>query len=187
MAGRRRSTRRAKEPPSGIADDVPDAVPEEVARTIVLRSLNQAPRTRRQLSDLLSKRLVPDDVAVAVLDRFVEVGLVNDLEFAQNWVRSRHKVRGLTRRVLRQELRQRGIDDGDIDIALEQITSDDEFRAAVDLTERKLRTMTRDDQSVQRRRLMGMLMRRGYGGSVATAAISEVLAGTEAASEDVWA
>lgn len=184
MAGRRGRVR-AQEPPDGVADEVPDAVPADVARTIVLRSLNQAPRTRKQLADLLAKRLVPDDVAVAVLDRFVEVGLINDRDYADNWVRSRHRVRGLTRRVLRQELRQRGVSDVDIESALEQIGEDDEFRAAMDLTERKLRGMGGYDESVQRRRLMGMLMRKGYGGSVATAAISEVLASTGSA-EETW-
>ena len=100
MAGRHRGTRAEVEPPAGIADDIPDAIPAEVARTIVLRSLNQAPRTRKQLADLLDKRLVSADVSNEVLDRFVEVGLFNDREFAENWVRSRHAVRGLTRRVL---------------------------------------------------------------------------------------
>lgn len=170
---------------AGVADEVPDAIPADVARTIVLRSLNQAARTRKQLADLLSKRLVPDDVANDVLDRFVEVGLIDDLGYAENWVRSRHSVRGISRKVLRQELRQRGVGDADIDIALEQIDDDDEFEAAVGLAERKLRAMSRFDESTQRKRLMGVLLRRGYGGAVATAVVNRVLS-AEAADEDVW-
>jgi len=82
------------------------------------------------LADLLDKRLVSADVSNEVLDRFVEVGLVNDREFAENWVRSRHAVRGLTRRVLRQELRQKGISDIDAEVALEQIDDASEHAAA---------------------------------------------------------
>ena len=185
MAGRQRGTRAEVEPPAGIADDIPDAIPAEVARTIVLRSLNQAPRTRKQLADLLDKRLVSADVSNEVLDRFVEVGLVNDREFAENWVRSRHAVRGLTRRVLRQELRQKGISDIDAEVALEQIDDASEHAAALELATRKLRSLSRYDQPAQRRRLMGVLMRRGYSGSVATAVVSEVLVG-DGCDEGVW-
>lgn len=185
MSGRRPSRGSVAEPPGGIADEIPDAIPADVARTIVLRSLNQAARTRKQLSDLLAKKLVPDEVAREVLDRFVEVGLIDDLAYAENWVRSRHSARGLSRKVLRQELRQRGVGDQDIDIALEQIDDADEFSAAVDLAERKLRTMSRYDESTQRKRLMGVLMRRGYSGAVAAAVVDRVLA-AEGAEEDAW-
>lgn len=186
MAGQRTGSRAAQEPPIDVALGVPEAVPAEVARTIVLRSLNQAARTRKQLADLLAKRLVSEDVASAVLDRFVEVGLIDDLAYAETWVRSRHSVRGLTRKVLRQELRQRGVCDSDIDVALEQIGDEDEFNAAVDLAQRKLRTMSRYDEEAQKRRLMGILMRRGYSGSVAASVVSQVLA-SEATAEDAWA
>ncbi|HAM22175.1 MAG TPA: recombination regulator RecX [Actinobacteria bacterium] len=185
MATRQRGVRPGPEPPAGIADDVPDAIPADVARTIVLRSLNQAPRTRKQLADLLEKRLVSTEVSGEVLDRFVEVGLVNDREFAENWVRSRHSVRGLTRRVLRQELRQKGISDIDADAALEQIDEESEYSAAVEFATRKLRSLSRYDEPAQRRRLMGMLMRRGYGGSVAASVVSQVLA-NEGCDDDVW-
>ena len=53
---------------------------------IVLRRLTMAPQTRAQLADDLRSRDVPDDVAERVLDRFSEVGLVDDEAFAQAWV-----------------------------------------------------------------------------------------------------
>ena len=141
----------------------------------MLRSLNQAPRTRKQLADLLERRHVSDHVSMEVLDRFVEVGLVDDREYAENWVRSRHAVRGLSRKVLRQELRLRGVSDIDIESALDQIDEAGEREAALALAERKLRTLSRYDEASQRRRLLGMLMRRGYDSSVAYAVVTEVM------------
>ncbi len=183
MAARKDGSRYADKPPTGITEDAPDAIPAEAARSIVLNSLNQAPRTRKQLADLLAKRMVSEDVSTAVLDRFVEVGLINDRDYAENWVRSRHAVRGLSRRVLRQELRQRGISDLDIECALEQIDDSSEYAAALYLAERKLRSLSRYDEVSQRRRLIGMLMRRGYSGSVAGAVLAQVMASDAAAME----
>ena len=54
-----------------------------MARTIVLRKLTAAPRTRAQLADDLRRRATcPDEVAEQVLDRFTEVGLIDDPAFA---------------------------------------------------------------------------------------------------------
>jgi regulatory protein len=88
------------EGPPGEMDD-----PESVARGICLRALTGAPKTRQQLADLLATRGVPDDAAEAVLDRYTEVGLIDDAAFARAWVSSRQAGRGLARRALSSELR----------------------------------------------------------------------------------
>ena len=94
----------------GEREDGPPADPVEVARLICLRQLEFAPRTRAQLAAVLSKRHVPDEAAEVVLDRFTEVGLVDDASYALAWVESRHRARGLARRALSVELRRRGVD-----------------------------------------------------------------------------
>jgi regulatory protein len=147
----------------------------EGARTIVLNSLNQAPRTRKQLEDLLTRRGVDEATGTAVLDRFVEVGLVDDTTFAENWVRSRHMNRGVGRPVLRQELRRKGVQDEVIQRALELVDEQAEYSAAAMLVNRKLNSMRHLDHATKVRRLSSMLMRRGYGPSVARAVVSEVL------------
>ena len=85
------------------------ADPEAVARGICLRALTGAPKTRQQLADLLANR-VPDEAAEAVLDRYVEVGLIDDAAYARAWVSSRQAGRGLARRALSAELRAKGVD-----------------------------------------------------------------------------
>ena len=86
--------------PGSLADLQDDADPEQVARTILLRRLSVAPRTRRELADDLRKRGIPDDVSARVLDRFEEVGLVDDTEFARMWAVSRQRTKGSARSVL---------------------------------------------------------------------------------------
>ena len=102
------------------------ADPEGVARTIVLDSLTGQARTRKELADKLAKREVPDEVATELLDRFTEVGLIDDSAYARQWVESRHRSRGLAPRALAQELRRKGVGDEEAKEALEQIDEDDQ-------------------------------------------------------------
>ena len=121
-------SRWAADPP-GDQDDSP-ADPEQVARTILLRRLEAAPRTRAELATTLRERNVPDDVAMRVLDRFEEVGLIDDRVFARMWVESRQRGRGLSGRALRSELHRKGVPAPVIDEALEQVDPEDELAAA---------------------------------------------------------
>jgi regulatory protein len=150
--------------------------PEAVARNLCLRALTGAPKTRQQLADLLAKRGVPEPAALAVLDRFGEVGLIDDAAFARAWVSSRQAGRGLARRALTSELRAKGIDPEVAAEAVQAVDDDDERAAARLLVERRLRGMTRLDRTTASRRLVGMLARKGYGGGLAAAVVREALA-----------
>ncbi|NEM08229.1 regulatory protein RecX [Geodermatophilus normandii] len=156
-----------------VADDPGD--PESVARAICLRALTGAARTRQQLADLLERRGIPEDAAAAVLDRFGEVGLVDDAAFARAWVTSRQAGRGLARRALRAELRAKGVDGEDAEQALAQVDDEDERASALHLVERRLRALHRVDRVTATRRLVGMLARKGYNGGLAAAVVREVL------------
>jgi regulatory protein len=148
-----------------------------VARAIVLRKLTAAPRTRAQLADHLAERAVPQDVATRVLDRFTEVGLVDDEAFASMWVRSRSQGRGLARRALASELRQRGVPDETAAIALEAVGPDDERTAATALVQRRLSSTRGLPRDTRIRRLTGMLARKGYSGGLAMAVVRDALDG----------
>ena len=157
----------------------PDADPAAVARAIVLRQLTNSPKSRLQLSRKLAERNVPEDVAEAVLDRFEEVRLVDDAEFADMWVRSRSQTRKLAKGALRRELADKGIEPETAASALEQLSDADEEAAARELVERKLRGFTGGEDRAERdkvtRRLASMLARKGYQPSLAFRVVGEVL------------
>jgi regulatory protein len=161
--------------PGSPADLQEDADPEQVARTILLRRLSAAPRTRSELRTDLLRRGVPEDVADRVLDRFAEVGLIDDAAYAQLWVDSRQRTRGSARGVLRQELRSKGVSDDDAAVALEGIDDDAERARAVQLVQVRMRSMQRLEPQVRVRRLVSMLMRRGYRQGTALSVVTEVL------------
>ncbi|HYO01989.1 MAG TPA: recombination regulator RecX [Mycobacterium sp.] len=152
---------------------------EEQARNLCLRLLTARARTRAQLAAQLTKRGYPDDVSVRVLDRLAEVGLVDDQDFAEQWVRSRHLNAGKGKRALAAELRTKGVDDEVIAEALADVDADAERVRAEQFVADKLRrerlTDHTDDVKVARR-LVGMLARRGYGQSMAFDVVKVALA-----------
>jgi regulatory protein len=154
-----------------------------VARTILLDQLAGRARSRKELADKLAQRNVPSELATRLLDRFEEVGLVDDAAFARSWVEGRHTARGLAPRALAQELRRKGVDDEVAREALELIDSDDQEEAARALVRKKLRSLTRFDDATRTRRLVGMLARKGYAPGMAYALVREEL-GAEAAEQD---
>ncbi|MDQ4045774.1 MAG: recombination regulator RecX [Actinomycetota bacterium] len=150
-----------------------------MARGIVLRQLTSSPKSRLQLERKLAERKVPEDVAAAVLDRFEEVKLVNDAEFAEMWVRSRSQTRKLAKGALRRELAEKGIDPETAASALGQLSDEDEEAAARHLVERRLRPgvdlTDRAERDKATRRLASMLARKGYQPSQAFRIVGEVL------------
>ncbi len=161
------------------------ADPEGVGRTILLDSLTGQARTRKELADKLATREVPDEVATELLDRFTEVGLIDDSAYARQWVESRHRSRGLAPRALAQELRRKGIGDEEAKEALEQIDDDDQRSAARALVEKKLRSMSGLDRQVATRRLAGLLARKGYAAGLAFSVVREVFAELDDGADDL--
>ena len=169
------------EPPDPANNPEPD--PESVARTICLQLLTQRARSRAELAERLRSRNVPDDVAGRVLDRFAEVGLVDDQAFAADFVQAKRAERGLAARELSRQLRAKGVGEEAIGSALADLDEQAERATARRLVERKLRSMSGLDTAVQIRRLAGLLARKGYSPSVAFQVVREVVG--EAANEHV--
>lgn len=151
----------------------------EAARQYCLRLLEGRPRTRTELADSMRRKGFEEAVIAEVLDRYAEVGLIDDQVFARAWVESRHRSRGLSKRSLAGELRRKGVDPEFVDAAVEQVTDDDEREAALALARRRYRSLAGQSDDVVLRRLVGMLARKGYGSGVAIPVVKQVLAEAE--------
>jgi regulatory protein len=152
---------------------------EEQARALCLRLLTARARTRAELAERLAKRGYSDEVSAGVLDRLADVGLVDDRDFAEQWVRSRHVNAGKGKRALVSELRTKGVDDEVITAALADVDSDAERERAERLVADKLRRerLTDDADEIKlTRRLVAMLARRGYEQSMAFDVVKVALA-----------
>jgi regulatory protein len=157
--------------------------PTEHAREICLRQLAVRPRTRAELATELRRRGVDDEVAREVLDRYDDVGMIDDEAFARAWVTSRHHGKGLARRALAGELRRKGVDAEAVGEALEELDPATEEATARALVARRLRIERTAAPDAVFRRLVGMLARKGYPAGLAIRVVKEALAAQAATAE----
>ena len=148
---------------------------EGSAQTIALNALSVRAKSRGELAAHLKRRGIPDDVAQLVLDRLQRSGLINDLDFARAWSTSRMSSKKISKRVLAQELRKKEVAADVIAIALDEISSDDEFEAALQLGQRKARSLQNYAEDVRERRITSALARKGYNYGIISRVLKEVI------------
>jgi regulatory protein len=154
----------------------------EKARETLLRMLAAAPKSRRELEQSLARKGYPEQVVTPLLDRFGDVGLVDDTGYAELIVRTRHAERGLARRAIAMELRRRGIDEETASQALEHVDPEGEREAAAELARKHVRRTRGLDPQVRIRRAVGAIARKGHSPGIALEVVREALA---AEGEDV--
>ena len=147
----------------------------EAARDIALRRLERSLACRSQVQQALERKQVDPDIAQQVLDRLEEVGLLDDLAYAQTLARTRFREKFAARRAIASELKTKGISAANIAAALEQIDDADEAQAALALARKKAATLTNVEPTVAKRRLAGALQRKGYGPADTWHAIAVVM------------
>lgn len=135
----------------------------EVAYQKALGFLGYRPRSRTEVRRNLEKHGHDQEVIDQVLERLGNSGLVNDDQFAQIWVENRSEFRPRGQRLLRMELRQKGLNDEVIETVLSGLDEDQLAYQAALKYQHKLQGLPKPDF---RRKLAGFLARRGFGYSV---------------------
>ena len=136
----------------------------EEAMNTALRFLEHRPRSEREVRTRLLKRRLSDEVIDATVSRLLGRGLVHDGEFARFWVENRTAFRPRSRRMLEQELRQKGVDSEVSTELLEELDDGEEaYRAGL----KKSRSLVKSDQQAFHKKMLTFLRGRGF--SYATA------------------
>ena len=150
-----------------MLEDALAAIEPGLAKDRALRLLGYREHSRAELERKLRDSGYPRGLSAGIVERFVEVELVDDARFASAWVRSRRIARYGTRRI-RQELERRGIAPEVIGAALDEGSpdSDDELSRAV----AALGTRAASDRS-SRDKLVRRLVGRGFSLGVSIAAV----------------
>ena len=156
---------------------------DEVGRATeaAVRLLGVRPRSVREVRDRLRQHGYGPEAIEAAVEKLEGWHYVDDADFARFWVenRERHKPRG--RRLLEQELRQKGIDRETIVQTLDEAELD-EWASALELARARVKNYAGLEPSVARRRLGGLLARRGYGGEEIRRSLDQVFG--EASDDD---
>jgi regulatory protein len=146
------------------------------ARAYALRLLEIRGRSVKEIRDKLkSKAADPKDIDSVVAD-LLSLGLLDDVKFVRDWIENRQHFRPTGAIRLRQELFAKGIDRAIVDQAIADYKSNtDEFPAALDLAQRKMKLYRNLARETAKRRLAGFLNRRGYGPVIVGKILKELL------------
>jgi regulatory protein len=137
----------------------------EWAKQIAYRLLSHRPRSTEEVRRHLRKKQVEDEIIDRVIDRLLELNLLDDVAFARYWVEQRETFKPRSRRALRYELRQKGLDRHLIDQVVGEV---DEKAAALRAGEKKASRWAHLPKEEFRAKLQGFLGRRGFNYAVIT-------------------
>lgn len=136
-------------------------------------------RSRREMEERLLRSGYRPCTVEMVLFKLEKEGLLDDADFARQWVEAR-TARRMGRGRIAQELRRKGVSAQEAEEALEALSEEDQLEGAIHLVEKALsRVSTGEDPRKTAARITAMLARRGYDYDVAREAISRVMEGTE--------
>jgi regulatory protein len=133
------------------------------AKDAALNYLSVRARSRKEIVDKLTQKGYDKDIVAQVTDDLEEVGLVNDSEFSRAWVKERLHIRPRGRRMLGQELWQKGIAKEVAEKAIQEAFEKvDEGQLAIELLKKRLSRYQGLDKNKAKRRMTDFLLRRGF-------------------------
>jgi regulatory protein len=154
----------------------------ERVNNVSLNALARKGMSSVEMTQLLESRDIDPDAVAAEIDRLEGVGLLDDLALAETLVRTLQERKGLGRSAINAELRRRKIDVEAINEAMEAVDGDDELTRAIEIAQKRASQLSSYDTETAKRRLSAYLMRRGYNGSIISAAIAASLGSTSSGS-----
>jgi len=125
-------------------------------------------RSRAEIEKYLRGKKYSTEIINDTVGRLLEYNYIDDKDFARAWVAGRQRFKPKSRRALRYELRQKGVDEENIEDALAGLDEDEMARQAI---ENKLRQWQRLAEADFRKKAMGFLSRRGFNYQVVRQAV----------------
>ena len=144
-------------------------------RQASINALARKGMSSAEMTDLLEAREVDPDEVVLEVARLEAAGLLDDRVLAEHLVRTLQERKGLGRSAINAELRRRKVDQAAIDEALDTVDVDDELERCLEVAVKRASQLRSYDRATAERRLSAFLMRRGYAGSVISAAVAQAL------------
>ncbi len=148
------------------------------AQRSALYYLGRAERSRAQVVRYLEAREYAPEIVNSVMDKVDAYGYVDDARYARMLVEDRARLRGKSRRAVRQEMREKGLDAATIEEAMALYGDREEMENAMRIA-RKYYQRNRGDREGFERKAGAALYRRGYDWEVIRDALRAVEEGGE--------
>ncbi len=141
-------------------DELLDKDTDEKVLQSALKLLDYRPRSERELQARLSKKGFEPDKIETVIVKLRDSKIVRDDQFAASWVESRNEFHPRSQRLIRYELRNKGINEELIDEALQHSANDQVL--ALQAANKIIKRYSGLDWQTFQKKMVGHLIRRGF-------------------------
>ena len=146
-----------------------------------LRYIGPAMRSSMEIAAKLKSKGYGDEQIASVIDRLQREKYVNDGQYAETLAGQRLRSQRKGPLWIKRELRQKGIDQAQIDAVLANIDEKEERKQARALAAKRW-SSDRSEPAVKRRKIVAMLQRRGFRSETVKLVINEL----HQAEEELW-
>jgi len=133
--------------------------------------LSYRARSEQEIKLNLQKHQVPEAIIESILERLRDASLVDDREFAQQWIENRVRFHPRSKRALSSELYRKGLSKQIIEDTLLDI---DEEVLARSLAQKKVSKLRNLDKSTFQKKMYGFLSRRGFHYGISKEVVSQL-------------
>lgn len=138
-----------------------------------LNYLSHSLRTEKQIRDYLFKNEL-GHFNERIIEKLKTAKLIDDLVYAQSYVRSRANVNQKGPRNIEQELKQKGVHEKHILTALDEYSEEQELENAIELAEKKWTKTKNSSEFETVQKIKKYLVNKGYSFEVADQAIDAI-------------
>ena len=157
-----------------VEGGVPDKAEADPVMAKAGRILARRPLSIQELRDKLWAAGPPEEDIERAIARLIELRLLDDVAFAEQWVEERSRTKGLAGAALLAELRTKGIAPEIAQAAVDEAGLDEEAQAK-ELAAAYIRKVAGKPVMVQAQRIQAMLLRKGFSMEAAVAGTRAVL------------
>jgi len=161
-----------------VIDDILLVEERTRAKQKALALLSYRARSAEELRKKLKEKDFSERTINRVIEDFLRVGLLDDTKFASAFVHSRMTQKPMGKRLLRQELFSKGIDEETVEKVIDEVYGDrSELDVARELTRKRVKRYggSEEERKKKKRKLSDFLLRRGFDWEVITIMLQEEL------------
>lgn len=131
---------------------------------LVLRFLSYRSRSEKEIKDYLKRKKADSSIVSKIIKKLKDLSFINDEEFTKLWIQSRTRSNPKGIRVIKMELKQKGISEALIESVIHnsKFITQNELDLAKKVLERKRKALSTLPKEKFREKASQLLLRRGF-------------------------
>lgn len=143
------------------------------AYNLAINYLARRMRSEKEIRDYLTQKEVDEPIVNEVIHKLFAFKYINDEEYALSYVRTQMNTTDKGPDLIRIELKEKGMTEGNIHLALAEYPIEVQVEKAIKLSEKVFKKSSKDSQRILKQKVEQLLLRKGYPFDVIQIALNE--------------